>query len=174
MTEVNLDAWRERFDKHLAYTPGDDGDVSILILKGHLLIEESVNDILKKMVINPKALDKANLQMHHKIHILEAIFFLPGFVNAVAAVSALNKLRNRLAHHLDADDIDRLSLAFVKAVEKDSGEIMADRPLYTRLHFSLCILYGNLNIVLNMTVQGGASTGALGTGPAPAGAFGSR
>ena len=81
-------------------------DMELVLLKGHLLIEEQVRLIVDNRLRNPGVLDEANsrLETHQAIQLARA-FFPPDHMPEVwNATLKLNKLRNDIAHKLLAKE----------------------------------------------------------------------
>ncbi|MFC7025168.1 hypothetical protein ACFQHV_18675 [Promicromonospora thailandica] len=70
-------------------------------LKGHLWLESCVNNAMEAHLANPDALRVDRMTFSAKVSLCDA---LGAFTSAdLRALRTLNKLRNRLAHQLDAD-----------------------------------------------------------------------
>jgi hypothetical protein len=89
------------YDFFLAHMPADDADISLIILKGHLLVEQRVREFVGNRLLTPQALSAARLTSHQWICLAEAMC-LPNPEPAWlwATVRELNGLRNSLAHNL--------------------------------------------------------------------------
>ena len=97
ITELQLEAFRN----FLATLPHGK-DIELVLLKGHLLIEEQVRLLLHRRLRNPAVLQESNssLETHQAIQLARA-FFPPDHLPEVwKAVLKLNKLRNDIAHNL--------------------------------------------------------------------------
>jgi hypothetical protein len=90
----------QRVRKHLPSIVSLD----LLILKGHLLIEEQMDALIAACSRDPKPLKKAGLRFFQKICIAEALSNLPS--SHWRMIQSLNKLRNDLSHNLDTADVD--------------------------------------------------------------------
>lgn len=104
----------ERFKKHLPKSR----DVTLIVLKGHLLIEEEVNELLDVLLKNPRELYAADLRFYQKICLLKALF--PGKdleEREWTAIEKLNSIRNKLAHKLEPPKIEALIKDFLKILE---------------------------------------------------------
>lgn len=111
----------ERFKEHL---PGG-GDMTLMILKGHLLIEEQVAFLIKNRIPKPEALASANLTSHQQLCLAEALVdetTLGGNDQWLwPAVKKLNTLRNDIAHSLSKSGIDDRIADFVNRVPNKMG-----------------------------------------------------
>lgn len=77
-------------------------DTELVLLKGHLLIEEQVRALIDHRLRNPDVLREANSRFDtHKAIQLARAFFPPDHLLGVwDSVLKLNKLRNDIAHNL--------------------------------------------------------------------------
>lgn len=89
----------QAFQRFLEQLPHG-GDRELVILKGHLLIEEQVRLILSQNVCNQSALVQANLNCHQAICLAEALISKGENENFWSSVKKLNKLRNSIAHNI--------------------------------------------------------------------------
>ena len=98
---------REGHDHFLTHLPPDDADMVLVVLKGHLLIEQRVREFIDERLLNPAALEPAKLESHQAICLAEALT-LPNEEPASlwAVVRKLNELRNRIAHNLEPKGVD--------------------------------------------------------------------
>lgn len=93
----------KRFDAHL---PSSD-DPTLIVLKGHLLAEEILENLIKAKCKHPEALDHVEIGFFLKAKLAHALIgnthenglILPESVWEM--LGALNSLRNELAHSLE-------------------------------------------------------------------------
>lgn len=79
----------------------------VVVLKTHLLLEEQLDRILAKFVFHPDCLEQARLGFAQKIDLARSLS-LDEHANAMwALLRALNTLRNKLAHELEAEGRSR-------------------------------------------------------------------
>lgn len=139
---------RERgnsFKRFLTHLPRSD-DLTLIVLKGHLLIEEEINGILRMRLAEPKALFDARLSFSQRLAVLKA---LSGHdseeIFRFAAIEALNGLRNQLAHNLEPKDIEKRVAAFLHEFEDpEMGEEYSQQSTGQRLKRSVAFLCGML------------------------------
>ena len=74
-------------------------------IKGHLLIEERLSQILDLALGKPEILSKARLTFVQKLRIVQAISFLDPADEMWEVALTLNRLRNEMAHRLDSPKI---------------------------------------------------------------------
>lgn len=122
MTDIDIFSTFERFRVHL---PSDD-DPTMIILKGHLLIEEQVWLLICNRVASVSALEKADLTTHQKLCLAEAL--VDDFSRSVQetdwlwpALKKLNKLRNDIAHNLTLSGIADRIRDFIDRCPKKLG-----------------------------------------------------
>ena len=77
-------------------------DVELVLLKGHLLIEEQIRLLVHRRLRNPDVLAEANsrLETHQAIQLARAFFPSDHMPEFWLAALKLNKLRNDIAHNL--------------------------------------------------------------------------
>jgi hypothetical protein len=84
-------------------------DVTLIILKGHLLIEAALVDICARVLENPAALEteKPPLRFSTRLNLIRALLGDDALPESVwYALKDLNRIRNALAHNLEPTDID--------------------------------------------------------------------
>jgi hypothetical protein len=136
--------WLDRMDQHLE----EINDPVLLILKGHLLIEEVLFSKLKEQVSEPRYLIDARLRFSQLLSLARA-FFSPDvraehkvdMDSTWDALKALSEIRNRLAHRLDNDDMcSQLRRFFVAYPYKN--EPLSDPNLRGAINQTLGFLLG--------------------------------
>jgi hypothetical protein len=91
-------------------------DGIVLVLKGHLLLEEVLFQLVYSKCPNPEYVDRANLRFFQLLNMARALHPIPPDESARKmttpelwdAMEALNTLRNRLAHKLEPKDLSPL------------------------------------------------------------------
>jgi hypothetical protein len=100
MTEIS-DRHLNAFKNFLESLPHGK-DIELVLLKGHLLIEEQIRQIIHSRLRNPGVFAEANSQLgaHQAIQLAKA-FFPPAHMPEIwKATLKLNQLRNDIAHNL--------------------------------------------------------------------------
>ena len=107
---------RESIDYFYRHMPGAESDVTLIVLKGHLLIEQKIREFVSERMLSPAALDDARLTSHQVICLAEALT-LPNDEPRLlwSILRKLNTLRNQLAHNL-----------IPKGIEQRVQEILTD------------------------------------------------
>lgn len=96
----------KKFDRFASLLPVIE-DTTLIVLKGHLLIEEMLNDILYNSSALPKYIDEAKLSFYQKVMIARSFDPKGDASNELwRSLEVLNSLRNQLAHHLEPKDIE--------------------------------------------------------------------
>jgi len=94
-------------------------DPVLIILKGHLIIEETLVDICSRLLTNPAALEKGKVNFSTRLNLVRALTDdgeLPE--NIWHALYDLNKIRNDLAHNLEPKNIEDQFCHFFKPFEE--------------------------------------------------------
>jgi hypothetical protein len=138
-----------RFRRHF---PRRSNDFTLVVLKGHLLLEESVNHLLAALLRKPEAIESASLRFRQKLCLIRALAPEgaksledpegPGWIFRILdAVEKLNTMRNKLTHHLDHPQIEALVRDFLSLCEEweDPNEPEAV-PLIRRLKQSIAFV----------------------------------
>jgi len=118
--------WTTSLRRFAEYLPKD-GNTELSLLKVHLLIEELLNLVIERNMKRPDFLQEARLPFEKKLVLAQ------GFLNGVSeaewvwrAIGKLNEARNKLAHNLDNEAIERKLDAFINCVERVEGPPPAD------------------------------------------------
>jgi hypothetical protein len=148
-TNADSNNFDGRFRRHF---PRRSNDFTLVVLKGHLLLEESVNHLLAALLRKPEAIESANLRFRQKLCLIRALAWEgaksledpegPGHLFRILdAVEKLNTMRNRLAHHLDHPQIEALVRDFLSLCEEwedpDEPDEREAVPLIRRLKQSI-------------------------------------
>jgi hypothetical protein len=167
--------------------PRRSNDVALVVLKGHLLLEESVNRVLAALLRKPEAIDGANLRFHQKLCLIRALAMEgarrldpegpegPGSVSRmVDAAEKLNTVRNRLAHHLDYPQIEAQVRDFLALFEEPEDPDDPDTravPLIRRLRQAIlfiCAMFEGMSLAMEFERDRKGKRRSLFGFPAPA------
>jgi len=99
--QSNIDSILDRTEYFMKYLPMTD-DIIVIVLKGHLIIEEILNEILKSHCHDYSSIGDANLTFYQKVHVAKALMSAGFNEISFPAILLLNRLRNDLAHNLDS------------------------------------------------------------------------
>ena len=86
-----------RYDKHMP----DTDDLSLIVLKGHLLIEEMLIDIRDKLLPHAEYLDSVNIGFNQLLHIIRSAIDSKHDHKSWDLIIEFNRLRNKLIHNLE-------------------------------------------------------------------------
>ena len=116
-------------------------DLSLIVLKGHLLIEEILQEIINQHLKEPDALSDARLTFFHRLRLVQA---LTGKTARVwKSVEKLNQIRNQLAHKLEPSDLESRIDEFIKDWAEDTFTTCSDsKERAKRLRNTLALICG--------------------------------
>lgn len=126
------------YDHFLTHMPDEDADLALVVLKGHLLVEQRVREFVWERMQRPDALEPARLETHQLICLAEALC-LPNDAPQWLWETArkLNKIRNDLAHGLAPIGVQDRVQAFVSRYHEmypiGSGFVGCISHLYAQL-----------------------------------------
>lgn len=135
----NIDPEIQRFAAHLS----PKGDATLSILKGHLLLEEYVRELIDRKMKNPEALRESRLEFDQCLSLARALTGdeFPDWI--WKALKKLNKLRNDLAHNLEPKGFEDRVKDFISFVggnlDGTGGERVAE--FMSPLNWSIAGLY---------------------------------
>lgn len=94
-------------------------DLSLITLKGHLLIEEEINNQLEKQLKYPEALAGTKFDFQQRLSMLQAVICTPDNQRLEwALISKLNIIRNLLSYNLTDEEIEKLVNNFLEEFAK--------------------------------------------------------
>lgn len=91
------------FKKHMPKS----NNLTLIILKGHLLIEQEMNRILDLNLTESKTLFDARLTFSHRLAIIRAIYGSSDCKLPYKNIEKLNTLRNQLVHNLEPKNLEK-------------------------------------------------------------------
>jgi hypothetical protein len=143
-THADSNDFDGRFRRHF---PRRSNDFALVVLKGHLLLEERVDRLLAALLYRPEAIEGANLRFYQKLCLIRALTRVSQHASTMRMLNAaekLNTMRNRLAHHLDHPQIEALVRDFLSLCEEpEDPEEPDDRetvPLIRRLRRAIILV----------------------------------
>lgn len=121
----------------------DRDDEALILLKGHLVIEERINAVIEKFVWNAQYIDRARLSFAQKIALARAMSMDESENSMWDLIEKLNTLRNKLAHSLEGEPRAKSMIALRNAFKRevtnpDREEINDDRVLLAGV-ISMCL-----------------------------------
>src|SRR5215208_2828747 len=115
-------------------------DVTLLLLKSHLLVEQQINSALHKIFPGFASLDAGRLTYHQRIQVIRALDGTRKAEDALRFAERLNLIRNRLANQLEPVGIEDAIAAFVTEMAV-SVPIKFDEAFPLGLRMTICIGY---------------------------------
>lgn len=103
----DLDAFLDGLSRFGKYLPADETfPIELIVLRGHLLIEEELREIVRAKFVNPNAYDLRETKYSTLLRLAHALYgdSIPEWKWRVA--HEFNVLRNSLAHHLEDDTVE--------------------------------------------------------------------
>jgi hypothetical protein len=145
-----IDKWE---DQYARYLPKSD-DLSLVTLKGHLLVESILYEIIKAYCRDSHPLAQANLRFYQKTKIARALIgsFYPEEI--WDSILALNSLRNELVHTLEPRKLRKqvrqfLSLRYSQNQESVSRRVSlrTESTMAKEVYGSIAYLIGALSVM---------------------------
>ena len=135
-------SYREHFAHLIEELESD--DAALIVLKGHLVIEERITSVIEKFVFHPEHLERARLTFAHKMALARSMSLDESESSAWDLIEKLNSLRNKLSHSLDgqprAKAMEALKAAFVRETgEKLTEDEDADERIFLGGVLSMCL-----------------------------------
>lgn len=100
----NLGKYVLRWDDYMS----DTDDLSFIVLKGHLLVEEMLVELRDTLLPHSKHLDELNLNFKQLASIVRAACSTQDTNQAWALIFTLNSVRNKLIHNLEPEKLEKL------------------------------------------------------------------
>ena len=95
---MDSEAVFKALEKHLR----DTDEIEVILLKGHLILEQVLNELLSAHIKSQKSLNSLNLLFSKKLDLFVALQDGERLLKAeVEQLRKINRIRNKLAHRLD-------------------------------------------------------------------------
>ena len=128
-------------------------DLSLVILKGHLLIEENLFGYVCAWCNNPSALSKARLTFAQKIGLAEAFMGTASSSRMKLFLKRINKIRNDISHVAELPnlekDVDELIAPYL---EDGATASLGKRSRANHLRAAIAFVCGGLEGMTSMVV----------------------
>ena len=123
-----------RYDKHMP----DTDDLSLIVLKGHLLIEEMLIDLRDKLLPHAEYLDSVNINFNQLLHIIRSAIKSKHDHKSWDLIADFNRLRNKLVHNLEPPKLESLLIQLFNVYSQTQpfDEIQIDKSVETELNTS--------------------------------------
>ena len=132
---------RDHFVRLISELESD--DEALIILKGHLVIEERITAVIEKFVFHPEYLERARLTFAQKVAIARSISLDDAGHTMWDLVEKLNAVRNKLSHSLDGEPRAKAMEALKAAYLRECGGKLRDEEQDERVLLgsvlSLCL-----------------------------------
>lgn len=107
------------FQETIGLQPG--ADRQVILLKGHLLIEEQLQAFIESKLRHPEAISDARFAFHQRLALAKALYSEPnrfGYGWVWESIKLLNSLRNLMVHNVSPKGFTQQLTKFVSGVEK--------------------------------------------------------
>ena len=127
-------------------------EIELILLKGHLIIEQLLNESLSIHFKGEKDLDRLNLMFAKKLDLLISLEGPEPFGGLVGVknLKELNRIRNKLAHNLEFkgyhSDLKKWACTVVDYTPKTINRINTYRNMLLRAFYSTCGYMTGINI----------------------------
>jgi len=112
----------DRVQEHINSLP-DTTDIILIILKGHLLIEEEMNRMIEIVFQKPQHILKKNFSFYKKLCVLRAKNTQTGNCRGLwDIIETINNIRNNIAHHLSPRDLSSKLGQLFRKIENSNSE----------------------------------------------------
>jgi hypothetical protein len=115
-------------------------DITLLLLRSQLLVEQQINAALQKILPGAIALDLGRLTFHQRIQVLRALDVSRKAEDALRFAERLNSIHSRPAHHLEPVSIVEATIGFVNDVAT-AISIKFEDTLPINVRMALCVGY---------------------------------
>lgn len=116
----------DKIDQFMGYLPVDFSDPSLIILKGHLLLEVALKEYISKRVNFPDRIDEGQVSFSSLVIFASTLEDREGDKWLWKALKMANKIRNQIAHSLDATRLSQIEKDFVAYVQNHDGEFAVE------------------------------------------------
>ena len=105
---MSKEASNKDFLKFWEHMPLQTKDETLIVLKGHLLLEDLMREYCASKVKNESALEEARLTFRQVLGLTQAFMPYQSDSWVWKALTKINQIRNRLAHNLSPKDYELL------------------------------------------------------------------
>lgn len=116
-------------------------DLTLVTLKGHLLVEEQLDDYIDRHLRNSAALHGEQVQFKLKVKLAQALSDPVWPESTWTALLTLNKLRNSLAHRLENANLAVLMEEFIRLCTQAGWQPQPGDFADLEGQYMLCIVY---------------------------------
>lgn len=133
--------------RHKAHLP-DGKDLTLLVLKGHLLVEEGLDDLITASCAEPKHIFVGrHPPFHMKARIARAVAGHLSYPGLWPMIDALNTLRNYMAHRLDSPVLIKKVVAFMN-LRQEHMRVLSDMGPASEEDWSLDRMRSDISLLI--------------------------
>jgi hypothetical protein len=122
-------------------------DVTLVVIKGHLVVERCLYSILSANMNYPKYLEEAKLSFAQLLNLVKATSKLPLHQETFDGIKKLNSLRNHLAHNLPNQETYKKIECFINSVGiKIEGHTSHAQQIWDQVYS----LLGSISILISV------------------------
>ena len=133
----------ELMGKILTHIP-EGTDISLTILKGHLIIEEELNNALNSKVKTKSYIENARLSFNQLLLVTKAHYINKENSWCWGALIKLNKIRNSLSHYLEPEGLNDNLVEFINLVEAQHKN-EEENTFHERLRHALAMVAAQIH-----------------------------
>lgn len=146
MATDNIDEFLRGLIRYAEHLPGNRKfPIEVLVLKGHLLIEEELRSLVQAKFVDPGAYDLERSKYSSLLRLARALYgaALPQW--KWASAKAVNEMRNSIAHRLENDEVERRLEELCRGFEgSDSAFVHVERDKLKQLAYCLSAIHSSL------------------------------
>ena len=116
----------EKLEKFLLHMKSGTEDKPLIVLKGHLLLEQAMYEYIAKRVKFPERILNKQINFAYLIYFASSLNDDMGIEWVWSALKIANSLRNQYSHSLEPTKADSLEKELVEYVQSNDGELIAE------------------------------------------------
>jgi len=149
MIDFDLPKWLEPSFIRYKKTMSAPEDIKLIILKGHLLIEEALEDVIGNIVAHKEIFDKARMSFYGKATLAQSMCWGQHENEMWKLIFGLNSLRNELAHSLESKIFEKnlcKYLDYHKSISKEDPDYgrICELSIKEQVHMAIVYALGFL------------------------------
>lgn len=118
-------------------------EIELLILKGHILVEYTLNNFIKKVAFNGHSFKETKFTFSQKMHFVETLSAITS--NTIRLIEIFNKLRNQIAHKLKYDEETLKLFLDTSASFEIYDKKLLEQPLIVRVRAAISLMCTSIN-----------------------------
>jgi len=115
-----------RYEEFIKHLPVHAKDVTLIALKGHLLLETALKEFIYLRVRHPERLQSKQINFATLVDFGSSLAENDKISWVWKALRQANSIRNMLAHNLQPKELDEKIDGFIKYVEENDGEFSVE------------------------------------------------